>query len=211
MDNTGTFIRFETDTNFYERPPVVLTQQLVSGNYKDTNGLVTRQQPLGRVLVEKSGFLVANSNLHQTRYCYFASPTGVFNIAGNVIQVGSGIINTVEESEENTVEFPEEFGSVPTVVVQLQNAAHTGDRSAAGIELLGHSAYASTTTEEVTTTGFKFTSHTETGAQQQSGVFGYIATDADTFNILNSSSFSINSLNLATLNINPINTPTYGS
>ena len=211
MDKTGHFVQFETynDATFYDKPPVVLVQQFVEGNYKNTNGLVTRQRPLGRVLVEKTGFLVANSNLHTTRYCYFASATGVFNIAGNLVQVGSGILNPNESSDYQTINFPQAFTEIPKVVVQLQNAAHTGDRSTAGVELLGHSAYATTTVKEVSANRFKFISTTETGATQQSGVFGYIATDTDIFNIANNSTFSINTLNLATARINEDSAPTY--
>ena len=192
------FIPFETPTGFYEKNPVVLIQQLADGFYRNVNGLVRREQPIARLKTETSGFLVANSNLHPTKYCFFASPTGIFNVNGSVIQVGSGTM-TNGQADFEQVTFPQAFTSTPKVVVQNLNSARTGDRAVQGIELLPElSPFGTTTTSHVSTTGFRFGSFNESGkANQSTGFFGYVATDINTFNIFDSLT-SINSINMAT-------------
>jgi hypothetical protein len=110
VDPTGTFINFETPNDFYDEPPMVFIQQVVSGRSTGVNGSIIRERPLGRMSISTNGFRVSNTNLHPTKYVYFASPTGVFKFDGQrkVIQVGSGNMEANIASFQ-TVEFRDSF------------------------------------------------------------------------------------------------------
>ena len=189
-DTTGTFIRFGHDV--YDNPPMVFIQQVVSGSSTDENGLVTRERPLGRMSISTSGFQISNSNPHPTKYVYFASPTGVFKLDGGekLIQVGSGNMEA-DVASFQTVQFQDDFGaSVPKVVVQLQSTGKDHDKDG---------MYAITSTSGVAGNQFSFGAFNESGKPLEStGIFGYIATDIESFNTLAGGALSLNSINIST-------------
>ena len=191
VDPTGTFINFETPNDFYDKPPMVFIQQVVSGRSTGVNGSIIRERPLGRMSISTNGFRVSNTNLHPTKYVYFASPTGVFKFDGQkkVIQVGSGNMEANIASFQ-TGQFLDSFDSVPKVFVQLQSTGKDHDKDG---------RYCTTSTSGNAVSEFSFGAFNESGKPFLStGIFGYIASDVATFNTLLSSNASINCINIST-------------
>lgn len=196
LGTDGQFIQFETDTGFYDEPPMVFIQQIVDGSFEDENGVVTKQKQIGRVRTTRSGFFVTGIAADQNDYVYFASPTGVFEFDNEtkVIQVGK--FNKNETASFMNVNFSEAFSSTPRIITQLQQ------RDAAT-----ESLFSTTNITGSSTSGFDINAFDENGnAFDGSGIFGYIATDTDSFNILLSSTFPFNSLNIASSGASDINT-----
>jgi len=182
-DNSREDIFFEGEFN---EPPAVFIQQKVSGSFNDI------YRPLGRQYTKNDGtkFFVKSldENPNETHYTYMASQTGSFTVDGKKIEIDfvsrSGV--TVGTGYQ-AVEFNRTFGTIPTVVIQLQEADTAKDRDTSETCITG-----------VSNTGFYFAAFQDNNQLASgTGKYAYIAAEELAFNNAASSDLPISVLNYA--------------
>lgn len=196
LSTSGQFIEFEAETDFYEEPPIVFIQQIKQGSFEDSDGREIKQKQIGRVSSTTSGFFVTGLMPNETNYAYFASPTGVFKFANNSKTIEVKQFNKGQNSAYIDLEFENSFSSSPKVITQLQQADHPTE-----------SLFCSTNITGSSVSGFSVNAFDENGnAFAANSVFGYIATDEESFNILLNNSLPLNSINIASSGASGFNT-----
>ena len=196
LGTDGQFVQFEGGLGFYDEPPMVFIQQIVDGYFEDADGLVTSQKPIGRVRTTTSGFYVTGLSEGQNNYCYFASPVGVFKFDNNTKTIQVGKFNKNQTSSFMTVDFDENFPSTPRIITQLQQRDESVE-----------SLFCTTDTQAAWVDDFEMNAFDESGnAFAGSGIFGYIATTIESFNILLNGVLPFNSINIASDADNSFNT-----
>ncbi len=176
-------IFFESE---FDETPAVFIQPKVTGSFGDEI-----YRPLGRRGGNSAGtnFLVKSfeESLHDIRYTYLASKTGNFTVDAKKIKIDFVSRSSVLGTGYQTVTFDQPFASIPTVVIQLQQADTTLDKETNETCITG-----------VSTHGFSFAAFQDNGTPAGgTGKYAYIAVDQLAFNNTTATDLPVNVINYA--------------
>lgn len=189
LTGTGTtasnhFVSFEEN---FDETPVVFTSLV-------TTGVEAKHRKIGIQSVASGGFTITGKNELDNNFNYIATKTGTFPINSfEKIEVGTTSKNNTSGYRE--VLFNNTFTTAPNVIIQIQKP-----------ETSKESFFCETVITGITTTGFFFNAFQPDGSTPSgTGVFGYIATENNIFNVLSSSEIAIDSLNYASTGESSLN------
>lgn len=189
LTGTGTtasnhFVSFEEN---FDETPVVFTSLV-------TTGVEAKHRKIGIQSVASGGFTITGKNELDNNFNYIATKTGTFPINSfEKIEVGTTSKNNTSGYRE--VLFNNTFTTTPNVIIQIQKP-----------ETSKESFFCETVITGITTTGFFFNAFQPDGSTPSgTGVFGYIATENNIFNVLSSSEIAIDSLNYASTGESSLN------
>lgn len=173
---TNQFISF--DQSFSESP-AVFTSQLITGAFENN------YDKIGRVISTSSGFYVTGSSSSISNHVYIATKSGNFKFNNRQDRIEVATATKDNNSGYNFVGFSEDFDSIPEVFIQSQEP-----------EVSKENYFSETCITGVSVSGFYFNSfQSDLSPASGTGIFAYLATNQNIFNVADSSDLPIKTLN----------------
>ena len=173
---TNQFIPFDQP---FSETPVVFTSQLITGAFGNT------YKKIGRVNSASGGFYVTGTSNSTSNHIYIATETGNFIFDNKKDRIEAGVTTKNNESGYRFVEFSENFDSIPEVFIQSQQP-----------EISKENYFSETSITGVSVSGFYFNSfEADLSPASGDGIFAYLATNKEFFNVADSSDLPLRALN----------------
>ena len=173
---TNQFISFDQP---FSESPAVFTSQLITGAFENN------YDKIGRVISTSGGFYVTGSSSSISNHVYIATKTGNFKFNNSQDRIEIATATKDNNSGYNFVGFSEDFDSIPEVFIQSQQP-----------QVSEENYFSETCITGVSVSGFYFNSfQSDLSPASGTGIFAYLATNQNIFNVADSSDLPIRTLN----------------
>ena len=173
---TNQFISFDQP---FSESPAVFTSQLITGAFENN------YDKIGRVISTSGGFYVTGSSSSISNHVYIATKTGNFKFNNSQDRIEIATATKDNNSGYNFVRFSEDFDSIPEVFIQSQQP-----------QVSKENYFSETCITGVSVSGFYFNSfQSDLSPASGTGIFAYLATNQNIFNVADSSDLPIRTLN----------------
>jgi hypothetical protein len=163
----------------FSESPAVFTSQLITGGFEND------YDKIGRVISTSGGFYVTGSSSSISNHVYIATKTGNFKFNNSQDRIEVATATKDNNSGYNFVGFSEDFDSIPKVFIQSQQP-----------QVSEENYFSETCITGVSVSGFYFNSfESDLSPASGTGIFAYLATNQNIFNVADSSDLPIRTLN----------------